>query len=584
MTSVEPSQATPYSPAAPTATRPAPAWSLRSALVESRGAAIVSLILLAIGLVLRLHLYVDRRSLWLDEIWVALNIVGRSFLGLLRPLDYAQSAPVGFLWLERLAVVIGGVNELALRAFPLLAGCALLVLFWMLARRLLDVRFAALCLAFAALSPLLIYFSNEVKPYIVDALMAVVLTWLTLDVLEAPDSTRAWRRLVVGGVLGILLSTPSVFVLAGVGLALIAHPAIGRTRTGWIRLVGTGAVWLTVFALGYFLIYRSTANSTYMQGLWKNDMLALPLGTLARVANTSTRTMWVETLFGENEAYLLPKEILSIALLSVIGAVVLWRRRGLPLTLVIVLPFLATAAASFAKLWPLTPRLLLGLAPAILLLLCAGIWAVASLLPVRARGIALAALAAIYLFPASIYGARHLRGPKRRDDVAPLIRDFVANRKEPAIMYVMGHGTPTWLFYTARWRERQGEAFNFAATRANTSAHFETRGCITQEPGLRTVFAPMGKDALTPQGLAGEAAWLAAQPERDVWVLTLSYEHAAGHEMEHQILGQGAVRVDERSRQGGELRHFQFPADTARSPVVSCETQLQVQPVPPAPR
>jgi hypothetical protein len=551
--------------------------------VESRGAAIVSLALLAGGVALRLHLYLDRRSLWLDEIWVALNIVGHSFLRLLRPLDYAQSAPVGFLWLERLAVVIGGVNELALRALPFLAGCALLVLLWMLARRLLDLRYAAVCLAFAALSPLLIYFSNEVKPYIVDALMAVVLTWLTLDVLESPDSRRAWRRLVVGGVLGILLSSPSVFVLAGVGIALIAHPAIGRTRAGWLRLVGTGAIWVALFALGYFTIYRSTANSEYMQRLWSNDFLALPLSTLKRVANLSTRTMWIETLFGESEDLLLPKAIMSVALLSAIGAVVLLRRRGLPVALLIVLPFVATAGASFARLWPLTPRLLLVLVPALVLLLGAGLWALVRLLPVRAQGVVLALLAAIYLIPASVYGAEKLKTPKRRDDVAPLIRDFVATRNGPAIMYVMGHGTPSWLFYTARWREREGEAFQFAATRANVAAHFETRGCITQEPGLRTVFGPMGKDALTEPGLAREAAWLALQPERDVWLLTLSYEHAAGHAMEKQILAQGAVRVDERSRQGGELRHFRFPALTTPRTDLSCETQVPAPSMPAAP-
>ena len=579
MTSVQPPQATPYaSPSAPTTTATQPARSLRSALVEARGAALVSVALLVVGIALRLHLYLDQRSLWLDEIWVALNIVGRSFLGLLRPLDYAQSAPVGFLWAERLAVVIGGVNELALRAFPFLAGCALLVLLWMLARRLLDVRYAALCLAFAALSPLLVYFSNEVKPYIVDALMAVVLTWLTLDVLEAPDSPRAWRRLVVGGVLGILLSSPAVFVLAGVGLALISHPAIGRTRAGWLRLVGTGAIWVALFALGYFAIYRSTANSAYMQSLWKNDFLALPLRTLAHVADTSARTMWINTLFGENEAMLPPKAIVSVALLSALGAFTLMRRHGLPVALLIVLPFVATAGASFARLWPLTPRLLLVLVPALLLLLCAGMWTLASLLPVRARGVALALLGALYLIPASVYGTRKLKEPKRRDDVAPLIRDFMATRNGPAIMYVMGHGTPSWLFYTARWREREGEAFRFAATRANVSAHFETRGCITQEPGLRAVFGPMGKDALTEPGLAREAAWLALQPERDVWLLTLSYEHAGGHAMENALLAQGAVRRDERSRQGGELRHFRFPALATPRPDVTCETQVPASP------
>ena len=568
MTPVE-SQAAP-APAAPES--PPPPRSFGSALAESRGAVLLSLALLAVGVALRLRHYVDRRSLWLDEIWVALNIVGRSFLGLARPLDYAQSAPVGFLWVERLAVVIGGVNELALRAFPFLVGCLLIVALWMLARRLLDVRYAALCLAFAAMSPLLIYYSNEVKPYIVDALVAVVLTWLAVDVLEAPDSSRAWRRLVVGGVLGILFSTPSVFVLAGIGVALIAHPAIGRTRSGWMRLVGTGAVWLGLFALGYFTIYRGTANSDYMQRIWSDAFLSLPLRTLASGANGLSREMWIQTMFGENDRMLLPKTIAMVTLLSVAGAIVLMRRRGLPVALVVVLPFVATAGASLARLWPLTPRLLLMLVPGIFLLLGAGLWALVGLLPVRVRGVALALLGALLLVSGTVYDARAARSPNRRDDVAPLVRGLVAERTEPAVVYVIGHATPSWLFYTARWREREGEAFRFAAVRANTAAHFQTRGCITQEPGLRVAFGPTGKDVFTDSALAGEAAWLAAQPERDVWVLTLGYEHAAGHTMEHQLVARGAVRVEERARQGGELRHFRFPAGGGVGKVANCDT------------
>jgi hypothetical protein len=375
-------------------------------------------------------------------------------------------------------------------------------------------------------------------------------------------------------VLALLLSTPAVFVLAAVGVSLIAHPAIGRTRAGWMRLVGTGAIWVLLFALGYFAIYRGTANSDYMQRIWSDAFLSLPLRTMAHGANSATRTMWVETLVGENEAMVPPKALTCVALLSVIGAVALFRRRGLQVALLLVLPFVATAAASFLHLWPLTPRLLLALVPALVLLLGGGLWVVAGLLPVRARGVALVLLGALCLVPATVFGVRRVREPKRRDDVAPLVRDFMAARKEPVVMYVMGHGTPSWLFYTARWREREGEAFRFAAARANTASHFQTRGCITQEPGLRVAFGPTGKDVDTDSALAGEAAWLAAQPERDVWVLTLSYEHAAGHVMERQILAQGAERVEEKSRQGAELRHFRFPARSAARPEVSCETQL----------
>jgi hypothetical protein len=550
----------------------------RPATASERAAMSVSIALLAVGVALRLYHYLDRRSLWLDEIWVALNIVGRSFAGLARPLDYAQSAPVGYLWIERLAVVLGGVNELALRAFPLLAGCLLLVALWFLARRLLDVRGATLCLALAALSPILIYFSNEVKPYVSDALVAVALTWLALDVLDAPDSRPAWRRLALGGVGGILLSTPSVFVLAAAGLALVAHPEIRSTRAGWLRLVGTGALWLGLFALGYFSIYRVTANSDYMQRIWSDAFLSLPPGRLLRTANDAARTMWIASFVGDNDAMLPPKSIASATLLSLAGAIVLWRRHGLSVTLLVVVPILATAGASLGRLWPLIPRLLVFFVPTLVLLLGAGLWALAGLLPARARGPVLALLGAIVVLPAIVTATRQVREPRRRDDVAPLVREFMAARRDPTIMYVVGHATPSWLFYTTRWRERAGEAFRVAARRANTSGHFLSRECVAQEPGLRVVFGPTGSGTSGDSALAGEAAWLAAQPERDVSVLTLRYEHEAGHIFERRLIALGATRVSERTRQGAELRRFRFPAHAAVPAAVSCETRIATPP------
>lgn len=557
-------------PSAASASPSTPSASPR--LTGTRGAMLASIALLVVGIAMRLRFYFDRRSLWLDEVWVALNIVGRGFLGLATPLDYRQTAPVGFLWAERLAVRVGGMNELALRALPLLAGCLLLYALWMLARRLLDVRYAALCLAFAALSPLLLYYSNEAKPYILDALVAVVLTWLALDVLDAPNAPRAWWRLLIGGVLGILFSTPSAFVLAGIGIALIAHRAIGGTRIGWARVAGVAVVWVALFALGYFTLYRGVANSGYMQSSWEETFLAFPLGTLARRANTTSRMMWINTLFGETEAMLLPKTLACVALLSAGGAVVLWRRRGLQATLLVVLPIVVAAGASFARLWPLTPRVLLFLAPALLLLLGAGIWGLARLLPARMQALALVLLGGLLLVPASVNGARALRVPKRNDDAAPLIREFLASPKSGTLMYLLGHASPSWQFYTVPWTAREGEGYAFAMSRGK--AEVRSRGCITQQPGLRVVFGPMGPDMHTDSALAAESAWLAAQPEREIWVLALSYEHADGHLMERLLAARGAVRVEERSRNGAELRHFRLPAPVAPSAAVSCDTQL----------
>src|SRR5207253_1468664 len=105
------------------------------------------------GAALRLGHFVARRPLWLDECMLALNVATRSAVGLVRPLDYDQVAPLLFLWIERLAVRLGGVNELALRAWPALAGIALVVLMWPVARRLAGPGPALAAVAMAAFSP-----------------------------------------------------------------------------------------------------------------------------------------------------------------------------------------------------------------------------------------------------------------------------------------------------------------------------------------------------------------------------------------------------------------------------------------------
>ena len=69
--------------------------------------------LVLLGAVLRIYQYAADRSLWLDEAALAHNIIQRGFGQLVAPLDYAQIAPLGFLWLEKCAVVLFGSSEYA---------------------------------------------------------------------------------------------------------------------------------------------------------------------------------------------------------------------------------------------------------------------------------------------------------------------------------------------------------------------------------------------------------------------------------------------------------------------------------------
>jgi uncharacterized membrane protein len=114
----------------------------------------LSVAIMTVGVVLRVGRYLADRSLWLDESYLALNLMTRSYRGLLETLDYNQGAPIGFLWAERFMLSLFGDSELALRFFPLAVSIAALLLFYAVARDLLrSVAFLVGLLLFATIDP-----------------------------------------------------------------------------------------------------------------------------------------------------------------------------------------------------------------------------------------------------------------------------------------------------------------------------------------------------------------------------------------------------------------------------------------------
>jgi hypothetical protein len=281
--------------------------------------------------------------------------------------------------------------------------------------------------------------------------------------------------------------------------------------------------------------------------------------------------LWTSAFLGSSDAMIPAKSLPLASLVSLFGAFALMRRRSTSVALLLVIPFVVVGAASLMHRWPLLGRLLVFLVPALVLLLGAGLWSIAGALPAPVRGASLALVGLLVAFPAMIHDARGVRVPRRRDDVALLVRDFLATRTTPAVMYLMGHSTPSWLFYSGLWRQRDGEAFRVAAERASPSGRFPHRECMHQGPTLRVVFGTMPQSFLTDSALAAEAVWLAAQPERDIWLLTLSYEREAGAALAGKLVANGATKVEERARGDGSLRHFRFPELGSGRLEVACD-------------
>jgi hypothetical protein len=180
-------------------------------------ALMTSIVLL--GAALRVWAYASNTSLYLDEILLTRNILDLPVRQLLtQPLLLDQVSPRGFLLVERLAVMIFGQGELALRLFPFACAVVGVILFRRLAERTLTGAGPALSLLFFAIAVPFIRFGADVKPYEVDVAAAIGLLLLALDMQEREASTK---RLLLWGIVGFVVvwfSQASVLMMAGLGL------------------------------------------------------------------------------------------------------------------------------------------------------------------------------------------------------------------------------------------------------------------------------------------------------------------------------------------------------------------------------
>jgi hypothetical protein len=386
---------------------------------------------------------------------VALNVATRSWGGLLRPLDYDQSAPPLFLWLEKLAIGVAGPNELALRAPALLAGILSVPLLFWLARRVLDERGAAIAAAVGAFSPLLIQHSNEAKPYALDLLTALVLLLLGLRWSDRPASPkRAWI-MGMAGVVSIALSIPAVFVLTGIGLALWSSPESARPPRG--RLAAVVCAWVAIFAVIYVGIYRPAALNPYMQQYWESSMLTFGHPQWPGHAWQLVRDVVWQTLAGgptaPSPAERLPVQLgAAFALVCcAAGFVVLAKRGERRLVLTLLSPVALAVIGAMLGLYPIAARLMLFVVPSLIIPLVVALSNVPGRLPgsgTRAFG---GLLGVVVLLPPLGHVIPAASQPTFYEHVRPVIEDF--NRHAPAgePIYVYAATLPMWAFYTTDW-------------------------------------------------------------------------------------------------------------------------------------
>jgi len=466
------------------------------------GAAIV-----ASGGALRIGLYLSGRSFASDEAKLALCIAGETFGSLLEPLPHDQVAPVPYLWLERALFLALGPGERALRLPSLAAGLAGLVLLAALVRRLSGPAAGLLALALASASPLLVRYGVELKPYGLDALAALGLVWLTLDVLDDPASDRRRWRLLAAGALALAVSLPAVFVTAGAAAALLVTAEV-RSRIGRGRLALAGAAWAASFGLVYTLSYRHAARHEYFTRFWEGRFLR-PWNDGGRRSVEALGQVLSDLLDGRPRAFG-GTLTLGLAAVALAGLVAVRRRRGAGLTVLLAVPTGAVAVASLLGLYPIASRLLVFVAPLWLLLLAEGVSLASTKLPGRRTPLlALALIGVLAPYRPVLRQLRDLADPSQEEDAGRLLARMRERRTSGQPVYLFSRAVPPWVYYTTDWgapdlrRHRWYADLTSSTGRAFYNAPSRGRPVTAEEAGGLTYAGPGGLELLgLPTGLA----------------------------------------------------------------------------------
>lgn len=339
-------------------------------------------VLVGLGVALRIVTYLWNRAMWLDELSLQGNIVGKPVLDFFQPLWNDQLAPLGFLVIERIIAAFLSTRNYALRFLPLAAGIASMFIFEHLARRVLPRRPALVALALFALSDDLIYYSSELKPYMLDVAIGLAITLGTVRALGCVPSIRLVLWMAVLLAISPWFSFASTFIVVGCGLVLVADAALaGRARIIVIWLV-IGLAWLADFAIAYRASHALLSIYTSMYRFW--DFAFLRIGFPMTAEDLSKTTNLLLEIFVNPLNLLCPGGsrlgvILPMTLL-LLGIPVLARRSWRTFA-ILAGPVAMAMAASAVRRYPFHGRLILELVPALFLMIAAGTEVVAKRFP-----------------------------------------------------------------------------------------------------------------------------------------------------------------------------------------------------------
>lgn len=314
-----------------------------------------------LGFVLRLKGLISNPSMWHDECALAWNVLEKSYGELFDKLRFLQVAPPMFLVCSKiLATVFNAksnvfVCDFVLRLIPFMFGTLSIGAFYFVCKSLFKSKWTTLiAVLLFCLNPVLINYSFEFKPYILDVFCTLSALWIFLNVDFEKTSTK--KILIFSAIIAMLMwfSFMSAMVIFAGFMALSFKRE--NPRKFFLLFLPT---FVSVFLyLKFYVLNVYKQSSSGMIGFWQNEFVSRDLSNLTQLNMDN-----LHYFFSNLPMF----SCTLLSLLMFVGVILMFKDRNWRYILISILTQASLIIASILHVYPYSRRLIIFLIPFILI-------------------------------------------------------------------------------------------------------------------------------------------------------------------------------------------------------------------------
>ncbi|MEY8335587.1 glycosyltransferase family 39 protein [Lachnospiraceae bacterium 47-T17] len=275
---------------------------------------LISVLFIIASFITVIRIWMINRSFWVDEAMLVWSFNTDSLWDILRNgLAWDQSAPLGYVAFIKLFIKIFGNTEMALRVTSIFAFLLMLLLVYLICKKIFNFEYPLICVAFISCNQILLQYTNEFKPYMLDCFL-VLLTIYLFFLYKKGLKDRWW---IVCNIFIIIFSNPACFMLAAILMYDFFLSLKKNNKQEVIHVFKIGLLFLATFLIYYFLWLQKTATNEYMIQYWEEKKLPIFPTNFEKLGILRNLLLEIFNVWGINKGFIASLSILSL-IISVI--------------------------------------------------------------------------------------------------------------------------------------------------------------------------------------------------------------------------------------------------------------------------